>query len=79
MTKSLEAIALVCTLKASPAVSSSDVMARQVLDELGTHGVHGDVVRVVDFDVRPGVEEDMGGGDEWPAIADRVRSGLMHE
>ncbi|MDV3294414.1 flavodoxin family protein [Brachybacterium paraconglomeratum] len=74
MTKSLEAIALVCTLKASPAVSSSDVMARQVLDELGTHGVHGDVVRVVDFDVRPGVEEDMGGGDEWPAIADRVRS-----
>lgn len=74
MTRNLEAIALVCTLKASPAVSSSEVMARQVLDELRTHGVNGDVVRVVDFDVRPGVEADMGGGDEWPTILERVRS-----
>ncbi|WP_104526227.1 flavodoxin family protein [Blastococcus atacamensis] len=67
-TAPLRALALVCSLKASPAPSSSDLIARQVLAELGEHGVTGDVVRVVDSDVRPGVEVDMGEGDEWPAI-----------
>jgi multimeric flavodoxin WrbA len=69
---SLRALALVCSLKASPAQSSSDLMARQVLEELGKHGVAGDVVRVVDHDVKPGVEVDMGDGDEWPAIREQM-------
>ena len=65
---SLRALALVCSLKPSPAPSSSEKLARQVLDELRTHGVVGDVVRVVDHDVKPGVEIDMGNGDAWPGI-----------
>lgn len=64
----LTALALVCTLKPSPAPSSSDVMARQVLTELEKHDVHGQVIRVVDHAVAPGVEKDMGEGDEWPEI-----------
>jgi multimeric flavodoxin WrbA len=68
----LRALALVCTLKASPAPSSSDLMARQVLAELGKYGVVGDVVRVVDHDVKPGVEVDMGAGDAWPAIREQM-------
>jgi multimeric flavodoxin WrbA len=67
-TAPLTALALVCTLKPSPAPSSSDLMARQILDQLAKHGVTGDVVRVVDHDVKPGVEVDMGEGDAWPAI-----------
>ncbi|HWM05179.1 MAG TPA: NAD(P)H-dependent oxidoreductase, partial [Actinophytocola sp.] len=50
----------------------SQLLAQQVLDELATHGVTGEVVRVVDHDVRPGVEADMGDGDEWPAIRRRI-------
>jgi multimeric flavodoxin WrbA len=68
----LRALALVCSLKPSPAPSSSDLMARQVLEELGKHGVTGSVVRVVDHDVKPGVEVDMGEGDEWPAIREQM-------
>ena len=71
-TVSLRALALVCSLKLSPAPSSSELMARQVLDALGEHGVNGDVVRVVDHDVRPGVEIDMGEGDAWPAIREQL-------
>jgi multimeric flavodoxin WrbA len=71
-TASLRALALVCSLKPSPAPSSSDLMARQVLAQLATHGVTGDVVRVVDHDVRPGVEVDMGDVDAWPAIRERL-------
>ncbi len=47
-------------------------MARQVLEELGKHGVTGSVVRVVDHDVKPGVEVDMGDGDAWPAIREQM-------
>ena len=68
----LRALALVCTLKPSPAPSSSDLIARQVLDALAEHGVSGEVVRVVDHDVRPGVEVDMGEGDAWPAIREKL-------
>jgi multimeric flavodoxin WrbA len=68
----LTALALVCSLKASPAPSSSDLMARQLLEELAKYGVTGDVVRVVDHDVKPGVEIDMGEGDAWPAIRERM-------
>jgi multimeric flavodoxin WrbA len=71
-TASLRALALVCSLKPSPAPSSSEKLARQVLEELGMHGVTGDVVRVVDHDVKPGVEVDMGEGDAWPAIREQL-------
>ena len=43
-----------------------------MLDALAEHGVTGEQVRVVDFDVRPGVEKDMGGGDQWPQLRERV-------
>jgi multimeric flavodoxin WrbA len=68
----LTALALICSLKPSPAPSSSELMASQILAELATHGVTGSSVRVVDHDVRPGVETDMGDGDAWPAIRDQI-------
>lgn len=66
------ALALVCSLKKSPAESSSDLMARHVLEELSRHEVCGDVIRVVDHDIRPGVTIDEGDGDEWPRIRERI-------
>ncbi len=72
MTTSPTALVLNCTLTPSPEESSTQLMAEQVLDELGKHGVTGDVVRVVDHDVKPGVLADMGEGDAWPALRERV-------
>ena len=72
---SLRALVLACTLKPSPAESSSVVLGQQVLDALGAleeHDVTGEVVRVVDHQVRFGVTKDEGNGDEWPAIRARV-------
>ena len=68
----ITAVALSCTLKASPADSSTDVLCQQILDALGEHGVEGTLVRVVDHDVRPGVSSDEGDGDAWPAIRAEV-------
>lgn len=72
MTTKLTALALACSLKPSPAPSSSQLIAEHVLGELAKLGVDGDVVRCVDHDILPGVEKDMGDGDQWPAIRDRV-------
>lgn len=66
------ALVLNCTLKPSPSASSTALLAQQVLDALEPHGFEGDQVRIADFDVKPGVEHDMGDGDEWPAIRDRI-------
>ncbi|MFD8100051.1 flavodoxin family protein [Nocardia fluminea] len=72
MSDPLQALALVCTLKPSPAPSSSVLIADQVLDELASHGVKGEAVRIADFDIRPGVGADEGDGDQWPQIRRRV-------
>lgn len=66
------ALALSCSLKPTPASSSTDLLAQQVLDALSGHGVAGRLVRVVDHDVHPGVEADMGEGDEWPALRQQI-------
>lgn len=68
----LSAVALVCTLTPSPKPSSSELMARHVLDQLGQQGVRTSSVRVVDHDVKPGVQVDMGDGDEWPALRQQI-------
>jgi multimeric flavodoxin WrbA len=68
----LTALALNCTLKPSPADSSTDLLTEQLLDAMKEHGVSASVVRVVDEDVRPGVEADMGNGDAWPALREQI-------
>ncbi|MDX3374609.1 NAD(P)H-dependent oxidoreductase [Streptomyces sp. ME02-6991-2A] len=68
----MRALALVCTLNPSPARSSSHHLAEQVMAEFARHDVRGEIVRVADHDVRPGVEVDMGDGDAWPAIREKM-------
>lgn len=68
----LKAVALVCTLTPSPKPSSSELMARHVLGELEKNGVATSSIRVVDHDVKPGVQVDMGDGDEWPALRQQI-------
>ena len=65
-------IALVCTLTPSPEASSSQLLAEQVLAGFAEKGCDTDLVRVVDHDVKPGVQKDMGAGDAWPGIREKV-------
>jgi multimeric flavodoxin WrbA len=62
----------VCSLKPSPAPSSSQLIAEHLQTELRQFGVAGETVRCVDHDIKPGVEKDMGDGDDWPAIRDKI-------
>lgn len=68
----LTCLVLGCTLKRSPAESSSDLLGSQVLDAFADLGVSGSMVRVVDHDVRFGVSTDEGDGDQWPSLREKV-------
>ncbi len=73
----LNVLVLVCTLKASPAESSSQLIGSQVLEQIRTQAdgeVDGEVIRVVDHDVRFGVSADEGDGDGWPQIREKLLS-----
>lgn len=72
MDAQLTALMINCTLKPSPGDSSSELLGRQILSALARHGVEIDSIRAVDHDIRPGVEADMGEGDEWPKLRERV-------
>ena len=72
MDTQLTALMINCTLKPSPAESSSDLLGRQILSALAGHGVGIDSIRAIDHDIRPGVQADMGDGDEWPKLRELV-------
>lgn len=64
----MRATILNCTLKPSPEDSNTGALARVVAGALEARGVDCEMIRVVDHEIKPGVETDMGAGDEWPAI-----------
>ncbi|QZN84841.1 flavodoxin family protein [Cellulomonas sp. C5510] len=68
----MRALVLNCTLKPSPQPSNTDALARVVADALVGHGVEVATVRLVDHHVPPGVESDLGEGDDWPAVRARI-------
>src|SRR5690606_14007877 len=68
----LTAFAINCTLKASPAASSCDLLLYQVAAALQRHGVVTEIIRAVDYNIKPGVTSDEGEGDDWPRIRERI-------
>jgi multimeric flavodoxin WrbA len=68
----LEILALNCTLKPSPGRSSTEKLLTELLTAFGEYDASGDIVRVADFDIKPGVSADEGPGDDWPELRRRV-------
>ena len=68
----LKAIAFNCTLKPGDKPSSTEKLLREVLDALATHDVGGEIVRVVNHDIKPGVTSDEGAGDAWPKLRAKI-------
>lgn len=68
----VRAVGLICSLKPGPAESSSALIADDVFKTMRSEGAECESVRCVDYHIAPGVEADMGDGDEWPKIRDKV-------
>jgi multimeric flavodoxin WrbA len=69
----MRALIFNCTLKSSPERSNTEALLDVVADGLRDHDIDVDIVRVVDHDVKPGVTNDEGDGDEWPQLLAQVR------
>ena len=57
-------------LKPSPSPSNTEALARVVIDALESADVRCELIRVIDLDIKPGVESDTGGGTR-PAVLAR--------
>lgn len=70
----LKALILNCTLKPSPAVSNTGALIAHAVDEYKKLGVETEEIRVRDYDIKFGVSNDEGDGDEWPKIYDKIKA-----
>lgn len=68
----MRALILSCTLKRSPAPSNTEALATTLIEEFRKAKVKTEIVRVVDRNILPGVESDMGKGDEWPDLRKQI-------
>lgn len=68
----LNALALNCTLKTGTDKSSTDRLLGEVLAAMKEFDVQGEILRVANFNVKPGVKSDEGRGDAWPRILKKI-------
>jgi multimeric flavodoxin WrbA len=68
----VRAVFINCTLKPSPETSNSEALGRVVADAMEAEDVEVEFLRAVDHEIKPGVESDMGDGDEWPRIREKI-------
>ncbi len=64
MADQLKAVFLNCTLKPSPAVSNTEALINKVIAWFDKYDVESEIIRVVDYNVKPGITSDEGEGDE---------------
>lgn len=74
----IKALPLNCTLKSdSDEPSSTDAMIAVLAQAFRDRDVAvSDTVRVAALNIRPGVTSDEGGGDDWPALREKI---LAHD
>jgi multimeric flavodoxin WrbA len=68
----MRAVALNCTLKPAPQPSNTAALLAVVTEALDAAGVETETLRVLDYDVRPGVTSDEGDGDQWPRLREKI-------
>jgi multimeric flavodoxin WrbA len=70
----INALAFNCTLKSAKGdeSSSTDALLSQLTGQLRKFDVETEVVRAVDHDIKPGTDHDMGHGDAWPALREKL-------
>ncbi|MBW9091374.1 flavodoxin family protein [Rhizobium wenxiniae] len=69
----LKAVALNATLKSTGGEpSSTDRMLSLIRSAMEKDGVETEILRLADYDIKPGVTSDEGEGDDWPVIRKKI-------
>jgi len=70
----MKALIINCTLKPSPAFSNTEALIQKAAQQLTESGAETEIIRLVDYDVKPGNDSDEGNGDQWPIILEKIRA-----
>ncbi|TMW70769.1 flavodoxin family protein [Alteribacter natronophilus] len=70
----MKCLMLNTSLKPSDEESNTSALLQEAARWMETEGVQAVELRIADYDVHPGIEPDMGNGDEWPELMARVKA-----
>lgn len=68
----LKALFLNASLKDSSESSHTDALSEEVQEIFVKEGVESEILRLADYKIALGVSGDMGEGDEWPKVFEKV-------
>ncbi|QTM97986.1 flavodoxin family protein [Sediminibacillus dalangtanensis] len=69
----LKALILNCSLKKSDEPSNTDALLNEFVKIFVGEQVEAELIRVVDYNIAYGIAEDMGDGDEWPQLFEKIK------
>lgn len=69
----LKALFLNCTLKKSPETSNTRAFINKSISIFKELNVETEVIRVIDYNIKFGTLSNMGEGDQWPAILNKIK------
>ncbi|KUG07490.1 flavodoxin family protein [Solirubrum puertoriconensis] len=70
----MKALFLNCTLKPSPQPSNTDALIRKAVRLFEQEQVACEVLRLADYNIKPGTSSDEGEGDEWPRVLAKIKA-----
>ena len=75
MSESLKVLILNASLKHGPEASNTEEVALMVADEIKQHAAaEHEVIRLSDLNILVGLKSNMGPGDEWPQVAEKIKA-----
>jgi multimeric flavodoxin WrbA len=70
----MKALLINCTLKPSPNFSNTDALINKAVKLLEEQGAQTEVIRLLDYEVKPGTSSNEGKGDEWPKVLKKIKA-----
>ncbi|WP_227936395.1 flavodoxin family protein [Alkalihalobacillus deserti] len=70
----MRALLLNCSLKPSEEPSHTSALLQKAVEWLEKENIGTEEIRIADYQITPGMKPDMGDGDEWPKIMNKVLS-----
>lgn len=70
----LNAIILNASLKHGNDESNTEALAKEVIEIYQKENVNSEIIRLSDYNILYGISGDMGDGDEWPHILEKIKN-----
>ena len=70
----MKAVILIASLKSTDEKSNTEALAEKVHMIYKNEEIDSEIIRLADYNIAYGIAPDMGQGDEWPSILEKVKA-----